>query len=409
MNRSILSLALLTLSLQAHSAGLLPASNNDLIARTLSNVAVEAGRAMPTEELHYAWPLEKGIALDVAEAPFQAESREFWADHDADALQRGVRIHTTSAGALVRLSPIGNVRTPLQPADLVIERNGQLMANNSALVSVARPQDLAEGTAPFPEGSSAFRFDAALGAGEFILRAPTASARYLVHVYEPTSTDVLKLAAATDAHLAGSNLSLKAEFQRGGRAVAVDQMAGVLTAPDGRSFDLSFSRQRDGSYQTSLPTPPAAAMGGPVLWEVHTFSSAGEVLRDAKTAIAVTNPVARLNGQTEQLALRAHGTNVVVRFGVESAFSSRLQLTGTLWGTAASGSLVPVATAQTARMVDAGNEGVLELRYLSDVVDPAGVRAPFEIRDLRLLNQADMGLLERRQRAWTSAGGSIER
>ncbi len=409
MIRSILTLAVLTLSLQAHANGLLPAGTNDLVADTLSNVAIDPGRAMPTEELHYAWPLDKGIALDVAAAPYQAESREFWADHDADALQRGIRIHTTTPAALVRLSPIGTVRAPLQPADLVIERNGRLLTNSSALVSVARPQDLAEGTAPFPEGSSAFRFDATLGAGEFILRAPTASDRYLVHVYEPASNDVLKLAAATDAHLAGGNLKLKADFQRSGRSVAVDRMAGVLTAPDGRSFELRFTRQRDGSHQASLPTPPAAAMGGPVLWEVHTFSSAGEVLRDAKTAIAVTNPVARLNGQTEQLALRAHGTNVVVRFGIESAVSSRLQLTGTLWGTAASGALVPVATAQTANRVDVGNEGMLELRFMTGVVDPAGVRAPFEIRDLRLLNQADMGLLERRERAWTSAGASIDR
>jgi hypothetical protein len=409
MKHSILTLALFTLSLQTHAAGLLPASSNDLVASRLSNDAVAAGRDLPSEELHYAWALEKSIALDTAATPFEAESREFWADHDADALQRGIRIHTTAPGALVRLSPIGNVRAPLQPADLVIERNGRLLANNSALVSVARPQDLAEGTAPFPEGSSAFRLDAALGAGEFILRAPTASDRYLVHVFEPDSNDVLKLQAATDTHLAGDSLNLRADFQRAGRSVAADRMAGVLTAPDGRSFELSFVRQRDGSYQANLPTPPAAAMGGPVLWQAHTFSSAGEILRDAKTAIAVTNPVARLNGQTEQLALRAHGTNVVVQFGIESAVSSRLQLTGTLWGTTTTGALVPVASAQTAKMVSAGNEGVLELRFMTDVVDPAGVRAPFEIRDLRLLNQADMGLLERRQRAWRSAAVSMER
>lgn len=409
MKHSILTLALLTLSLSAHAAGLLPAGNNDLLASRLSNVAVEAGRDMPSEELHYAWALEKGIALDAAAAPFQAESREFWSDHDAEALQRGIRIHTTTPGALVRLSPIGTVRAPLQPADLVIERNGRLLANNTALVSVAKPADLAEGTAPFPEGSSAFRFDAALGAGEFVIRAPTASDRYLLHVFEPSSDHVLKLKAAADAHLAGDQLRLSAEFQHGGRRVAADSMAGVLTAPDGRSFDLSFVRQRDGSYQASIPTPPAAAMGGPVLWEVHAFSSTGAILRDAKTAIAVTNPVARLNGQTEQLALRAHGTNVVVQFGIESTVSSRLQLTGTLWGTAASGALVPVATAQTAKLIGAGHEGVLELRFMTDVVDPAGVRAPFEIRDLRLLNQADMGLLERRERAWSSASAALDR
>lgn len=399
MNRSILFLTLLVATSASHAAGLLPATANDLVPDQLSTLRPKAAASLPSEEVHYAWRLQSDATL-AAQAPHQAESREFWADHDATAWQSGVRVHTTRPGALLRISPLATTRAPLQPADLIVERNGRQYGNASALASVASADDLAAGAAPFPAGTTAFRLDASLGAGEFVLRAPAASGGYLLHVFEPDSSDVLKLQATRDSHLAGQSLNLRAQFERSGRLQSLDRVAGVLTAPDGRSFDLAFRRQFDGSYSASLPAPSAADMGGPVLWEVHAFGAKGEILRDAKTAVAISNPVARLSGQIEQLPSRAVGTNVILQIGVETAVGSRYQLTGTLWGTDARGQLVPVATAQSAKGL-AGN-GSMELRFLDEAIGPSHVRAPFELRDLRLLNQADMGLLERRETAWRS-------
>ena len=380
-------------------AGMLAPGKADLVANQLAKAGVSPAPLADSDELHYAWRSDEAITEQV---PFEAASREFWADYSAAQLSSGVDIHTTAAGAVVRISPLSGTEQSVNPADLQVQRNGQTFANASGISSVASAEDVAAGLPAFPDGTSAFRLREDLGSGDFKLTAPVAEGRYLIHVYEPNSEQVLKLRSASDSYLSGQNLNLRASFEVGGRVSTADNLSGVLTAPDGRSFELSYSRQRDGSYAASLPAPSAAVSDGPIPWEVHTFSSAGEVLRDAKTAISIAAPVARLSGSANQLALRAHGTNVVVQFGVDSAIAGRFQLTGTLWGTNAKGALVPVAVAQTAKNLSGDAGGFLELRFLTGVVDPAGVVAPFEIRDLRLQNQADMSVLERRERAWVS-------
>ncbi len=380
-------------------AGMLNPDTGDLVATAVAKAAIAPEPIVENPELHYAW---RSSETSTEQSPFEAVSQEYWADYSADQLSAGIDIHTTAPGAVVRISPLQGTRHAVQPADLQVQRNGQLYANASGISSVASAEDIAAGLPAFPDNTSAFRLRAELGSGAFRLSAPVSDGRYLIHVYEPDSDQQLKLSAAADSHLSGQNLSLRASFESGGRVSAVDNINGVLTAPDGRSFELDYTLQRDGSYAANLPAPAAAASDGPIPWEVHTFSSSGEVLRDAKTAISITAPVARLSGAAHQLSLRAYGTNVVVQFGIDSGVSGRFQLTGTLWGTNEKGALVPVAVAQTAKDLSGVEGDYLELRFLTDVVDPAKVRAPFEIRDLRLQNQADMGLLERRARAWVS-------
>jgi len=381
------------------SAGMLAAGPNDLVSNRVAKAAGTNPPVVEANELHYAW---RSDAKQAALVPFESVSREYWADYSGAQLSAGIAIHTTAPGAVVRISPAQGTPVAIEPEMLQVQHAGQVYANATGLTSVASAEDLAGGIPNFPDGTTAFRLSAELGPGDFRLSAPVSSGQYLVHVYEPDSELQLKLSAASDALLSGQTLQLSAQFETAGRTAAVDSISGVLTAPDGRSFDLTYRQLRDGSYSASVEVPEAAQTDGPVLWEVHTFTSAGQVQRDAKTAVAIASATARLSGTAERLALRARGTNVVVQFGVDANLSARLQLTGTLWGTNAKGALVPVAVAQTAKSMAGSADDYLELRFLTGVVDPAGVRAPFEIRDLRLQDQADMGLMERRERAWVS-------
>ena len=93
----------------------------------------------------------------------------------------------------------------------------------------------------------------------------------------------------------------------------------------------------------------------------------------------------------------AKGSTVAVRIGVETVMASRYMVSGALYGTGADGRLHPAAIAQTAAWLGNGR-GTLDLRYDASSVDGA-LHAPWELRDLRLVNQADLGLLERRERA----------
>jgi len=85
-------------------------------------------------------------------------------------------------------------------------------------------------------------------------------------------------------------------------------------------------------------------------------------------------------------------------FEIEAGAASRFQVSGVLYGTTSDGTLRPLALAQSASWIEAGH-GSIGLDFDADIIAASGLHAPFEVRDLRLVDQATMGLLERRERA----------
>jgi hypothetical protein len=226
--------------------------------------------------------------------------------------------------------------------------------------------------------------------GDLELAVPTARGSYLVHVFEPRSMLVLALVAERDGIAGGESLRVRATLQG---TAALARLGGLVSAPDGSSQAIDFVRQRDGSYVADVK-PEVAHAGGQGLWEVHAFGVAAGILatpRDAKTAFAVSLPVARFDGSV----VRADRGGVVLGVGIEARVASRYGVSAVLYGTGADGALHPAAMAQSAAWMEAGR-GRLELRYDSSA---GALRAPWEVRDLRLVNQADMSLQERRERA----------
>ncbi|HOV58915.1 MAG TPA: DUF4785 family protein, partial [Rhodanobacteraceae bacterium] len=120
---------------------------------------------------------------------------------------------------------------------------------------------------------------------------------------------------------------------------------------------------------------------------------------DAKTAFAVAQPTARFDGALQ----REDGAALALRIGVEVAAASRYQVSGVVYGSAADGSLQPLAMAQSAAWLEPGQASV-RLQVDDASLRAGGLAAPFELRDLRLTNQADLSLIERR-----ALGARLER
>jgi hypothetical protein len=243
-------------------------------------------------------------------------------------------------------------------------------------------------------GTVALRLADGVPAGKLQLTLPTARGNYLVHVYEPSSTLLLTLGAERDSVVGGESLRIHASIA----GATLERIGGLISAPDGASQYLTFARQPDGGYLANV-TPDVAHAGDPGLWEVHAFALAAGKLaipRDARTAFAVSVPVARLDG-TVTRADAAGKRELALRIGVETAMASRYQASAVLYGTGADGQLHPAAIAQSAAWLERG-KGSLELRYDAASLATA-LGSPWELRDLRLGNQADMGVLERRERA----------
>lgn len=400
MHKTILAIACLSLvagqaAARDNALHLAPASANDQVVHALRASANAATADLDRTPVAVAWKLDPQEKLEANPAPFVKESREYWTDVSEAQLRAGVKLPITAKEALIRLSPHGGNDAALDGASMLVRAGGKQRAAADATMQIADATALRNAGMDVPSGTVVMKLKADVGTGTTELVAPGAHGRYLVHVFEPQSTFVLKLSAERDNIVAGEALRFFASVDGAGTARKLQLVEGVISAPDGHTQPLSFARQADGRFVASV-TPDAAHAGGPGLWEVHAFASGKQsgqdVLRDAKSAFAVAQPTARFDGA---LARDDGNDGFALRVGVEVAAASRYQVSGVVYGTAADGSLRPAAVAQSAAWLEAGH-GSVRLGVDTASLTASGLAAPYELRDLRLMNQADLSLLERR-------------
>lgn len=384
---------------QAHTFEL-KRGDADLVPTTLvAAKSAPSGGTHETRPVHFAWALEADAPLVQAE-PYRAESREFWTQLDAAQVKSGWSFTPTAEGALVRISlqPGGKARS-IGAADLQLRVDGEVREVASVIEHLAGDAELKSVGTHFSEGTLVFQLASGLAGKRVGVALPASAAGALMHVLEPGSPLSMELAADRVQAAPGGRIVLDAGFLDGKKALSVGRMAGLVTAPDGRSFDLEFKVQKSGRATASFQMPEDAA-GGLEPWEVHVFGAAKQgrdqqVLRDARTAVMVSLPSARLLGQAE---LKRSVDGISFQLPVEAAVPGRFELRGTLYGTDKAGQLRPMAIAHGADVLAQG-KGMLELRFPSDVMS-AALGAPYALRDLSLSDQTRLSLSEHRHEAF---------
>lgn len=403
--------ALVTLALPAEAGGpvhLLAPAASDLAARELV-VPVETKAAPPVshDTVTFAWPLDAGTTIDLAPAPHVAASREYWQRVSAAELRAGVTLYTTAPGALVRLNPVRQALTDelvaIDPHSLTIAApGGRKLRDAEGMSQLATADELAQAGVPFPAATSAFRLSERLGAGEFVLQAPElpedATATYVINVFDKASPAELRLQALRDVVFTGEALQARAELTDGGTVLPVEEVRAELVSPDGEVMPLEASVGADGAV-TITGTLARRELAGPGLWEIHT-SAVGRmgdltVRRDARTAFSYAVPTARLTGDAEVTASPA-GLKIAV--GVEAAAPGRYEVRAVLFGTGDDGQLHPAVRADAATWLEPGT-GAVPLEIDGATLAASGLKPPFELRDLRLMDQGRMFVLHRQARA----------
>lgn len=395
MNKNLLfCLMSLALAASAQAGNLLPPGSADQSPSKLMAAPVPAGK-FERQPLSFAWALDPQAGVE-ASAPHLAQSREFWAMADSAELKRGFEIQTSAPGAVIRISPAAG-NAAVDPGALRVMKNGRMIPEPQSFQRKANAQQLRAAGMDVPEGSAIVQIAAAHGQGRFQVALPKASGRYLVHVYEPESPYVLKAQAARSHWLAGDTLEVAATMQRGRTKLSGGQVEGELVSPSGRSYPLSF---RNGKARLMVPVE---AGNEPGLWEVQLF--AGQVVggntvqRDARTAVEITRPTARLAG--------GYGFDAgTLRFDlpVQVAAEGRYELRGTLFATGPDGVSRPVSQAHAADWLTPGQRR-LGLAFNRGHL-PAGYGAPFELRFLELKDQTRMGTLDTRELAARETGAA---
>ncbi len=378
-----------------------------------AEIAVPANRPdVSREAVTFTWALDPAHEIGKDEPTYPvAYSRQYWLRVTPEELRAGVALPTTSAGALVRVQSF-DVDGDARPVDIdalrVATPAGELLVRGAAMDLLIDAEKMDAASTPFATGTAAFRLRGDLGAGEFVVSGEVFDAEsqredpgadidsILFHVFEPNSDAVLALAANQGHFLHNSVARFTVELQAED-VTSVAQIDGFLAAPSGQAWPVTFTPAADGAYVARVPLNASGEAGYRGLWQVEAVvegdANGQRVRRAVHTAFAVALPTARVTDVARQ---RQDGVRTV-DVGVEVAVEGRYEVRAVVYGTNTEGQLRPLAAAHSAAWLEPG-EGTLSLGFDAQALAREGFGAPFEVRDLRLIDQGRMSLLQEQAR-----------
>ena len=363
--------------------------------------------SMERAPVSVSWALPASKPINAAPTPYQRVSRQFLINASGAQLQRGVALPLTAAGDIVRISPLGKDSAAVDASHVQLVSGGRTLAASQASQVLATGVQMQQAGMPIQSGSTVFKLADTVKAGAARVMAAGAKGNYLIQVYEPKSPFAMTLAADHATRLAGQPVQFTVAFAKPATQVigvvrsptaSLDRVTGVIAAPDGWSENVRFARAANGSYVANVALPAAHA-GERGLWEIHAFArghgGGGAILREATNAFAVVLPTARLDAQAVRVAPGA-GRGVNVDVGIDVGAASRYAVSGVLYGHAANGQLAPAAYAQSAAWLQPGHDVPIRLAFSATALAKSGLAGPYQLRDVSLADQVQLGVLDRR-------------
>lgn len=386
-------------------------TNDDLRVESLpeSVPAVPPSRHVESQPVSYAWPLTIDRSGPAPSGPAM-ESRQYWVDTTGYGLEKGLKLPLSAPGGIVRISALhADSGALLDAGQLQVSVDGQSLPVTSGAggLKVIAGSDLQAQGMSVPTDSLAFKLPKYGQPNTLSLKlsgAP-ASQALVVHVFEPESPWVGKLSAGRHNYLAGGRIDLEVGLVKGDQRFAADSIQAVLVSPDAAQ-DWPLEVTANG-FELTGAVPQNLPATGEGLYEVHAYLQGRQgnamIRRDLKVAVDIAAPTARLTQHIKSI----DDGGLSVALGVEVASAGRYQISGQVWGTAANGSLQPLAMTQTAAVLEPGESG-LQLNVPADLLLASGLAAPFEVREVRLLDQGRMAVLESRAHGFTIGRESDE-
>lgn len=377
---------------------LLPPADGDLVAPPPGPDAPPPSPSIDRAPVSLSWPIDQA-ADDLADRPppHRADSRAWWQVAAPAQLAAGLPLAISEPGALLRLSPRDGAPLTAEQLELVAP-DGTVLPGADALRPLADPTHLADAGAAFPPGTSLFTLRPELGAGEFTLRA-TVSAPALVYVLERASGTHLSLTPSSELAFSGDRVRVAAALRDADTVLSASSIEGALVAPDGQVARFSLAREPDGGYAGEVAVPPRSGpIGALYTLQVDAAGATARghrVRRTVSNALAVSLPTARLSGP---VAAERDDAGLRFTLAVDVGAASRFGASAVLYGTNDRGQPQPIAVGQAARWLDPG-AGELDLQFDAVALTAAGMRAPYELRDLRLVDQGRIQVLHRQSRA----------
>lgn len=339
--------------------------------------------------LHFSFPVAATQTLEVqSQKMHQVSSDEYWFRATGAELNKGVNIATTQAKVSILVAQGAKAQAKLDSGLL------NLTAKNNRAASVIEKRVSADELAQV----GLFANTVALTtrndgqAGDLVLQTEQAlesDAVYVITVKEKNSKHNLAL------NIQGQSFTAK------DRVVASAKLPGVssltaeaqLVAPNGTVTPVNVMGSGD---DLMFSVDDVAAIQSPVngLYELRVHSTAdlngADVRRSAKVAFALSRNSASL----ERATLSQNKLNHLnATFNIVASEASRYEVRATLYGTNANGQMVPVMETHAAQNTNAGSDQI-KMPFDASILAKASVNAPYELRNVRLFDQKQLGLVD---------------
>ena len=345
--------------------------------------------------VHFSFALDSQSKLQPVHKASQTSSDEYWFQTTGAELNKGLMINTTQAGALIRITQGNGIAASKRASELdtsLLELTSPASPKQSAIAKIVSKNQLSE-TGVF-DNTLAIKTAADSQPGVLTLKTSQAlnsEDTYMISVKEKNSPYRLNLQLGAQSYGENKNVDASVLLVNSDSLIAPDDMNVTLVAPDGQKSPVNFSTNKQGQVRLNLiqPQDSIAPINGlyEILVEAKGKSDGFTVQRNAKIALAFTKNTA----QFSKVQLDAQGSNADLSFVVKKL--SRFEVRGVLYGTNIDGELVPVMETHAAQTFKPGLHKI-QLPFDAKILNQSQVSAPFELHNVRLFDQKQLGLID---------------
>ncbi|MDP7591686.1 MAG: DUF4785 family protein [Litorilituus sp.] len=362
-------------------------SKYDLV--TLANTDDEVEK----KAIHFSQKLAQTATPRFTNKGYSSVSDEYWFEVTGAQLKKGIAVSISEPGALIRLSGKSGTDKGLVSQNTIDPNSVQLFKNNKKLTSAFSQKVTAQqlATANIFPNSSALKLDSRLGTGNFILKVDqniTERQRFLVNVKEKNARHKLNLSIKKQSYLLGQDIYFSSAIKGKNQFALKAKQKASIKLPSGKMVPVTFAKKGK-HFKVQLPEVDSSTKRGQ-LYELYIEASTVvnniQVKRNAKVAFAVSAPTAKLHGK---LVHKSNGANL----NLEVASEGRYELSGLIYGMNNQGRHVPFMMSRSAYFLPPGNHKLL-LHYDKKIIKSSGLKPPYLVKNLQLVDQSRLALLQ---------------
>ena len=350
--------------------------------------------------LESANPMSFSFALNKVKGPVEqlkqahqavsSTSNEYWFSVTGKQLNAGIDVHTTGLGALIKVSRAGGKGEQLDGKALSL-----LDSKRANVAGKVIGEDDLNATGIFA-ASSAIKMDNSVKPGTFKLgysQKLASDSQFIIHVKEKYSANILKIQTSKQAYVAGENLTFDAMMLAGKATLDMDSVQAFIMSPSGKKFKAQAVKGKNGlATINARQFVDADQIEAPIngLYELHLTAKANDngmqIERRGKIAFAMAE-------QTATMApVKAAVSSKQTQFALNVNEAGRFEVRGVLYGHDKNGQLQPIMETHAAETFKTGKQR-LTMNFDQNILKKSGLRAPFELKNVRLYDQSRMSRL----------------